>query len=61
VFQKIAKYLGEVRQEFGKVTWPTRAEVRESSTIVVVLSLLLAVFTYSIDFILTNLLRLILV
>jgi len=60
VFNKVVKYLGDVRQELSKVMWPTRAELRESSVIVILLSLILAVFTYSIDFILTQLLRLIL-
>lgn len=60
MFNKVVKYLGDVRQELSKVMWPTRAELRESSVIVILLSLILAVFTYSIDFILTQLLRLIL-
>jgi len=60
VYKKVVKYLSEVRQELSKVMWPTAAELRESSTIVLLLSLILAVFTYGIDFILTHLLRLIL-
>jgi len=59
VFDKVTKYLGDVRQEMSKVMWPSRAELRESSTIVILLSLMLAIFTYGIDFILTHLLRLI--
>jgi preprotein translocase subunit SecE len=59
MFKKAMKYLADVRQEFTKVLWPTRAELRESSTVVVVLSLMLAVFTFSIDIILNRLLKLI--
>ncbi|MBM3325783.1 MAG: preprotein translocase subunit SecE [Calditrichaeota bacterium] len=44
----------------GKVIWPTRAQLIESSTIVVILSLILAVFTFGVDFILNRLLKLVL-
>ncbi len=56
---KVVKYLGEVRQETGKVIWPSRVELRGSATIVVVLSLLLALFVFVIDFILNNILKVI--
>ncbi len=59
MFSKIAKYLTDVRIELSKVMWPTRAELRESSTIVVILSLMLAIFTFGIDFILNRVLKLI--
>jgi preprotein translocase subunit SecE len=57
---KAVKFLGEVRQETAKVIWPSRGELRESGVIVVVLSLILAVFIFGIDFILNNFLKLIL-
>jgi preprotein translocase subunit SecE len=59
MLEKATKYLSDVRIEMSKVLWPTRAELRESSTIVVILSLILAVFTFSIDFIINRLLKLI--
>jgi len=60
MLNKAMKYLADVRVEMAKVLWPTKAELRESSTIVVILSLLLAVFTFSIDIILNRVLKFIL-
>ena len=60
MLNKIQKYLADVRVELAKVIWPSKAELRESSTIVVILSLLLAVFTFSIDFVLNRILQFIL-
>ena len=59
MFGKVIKYLGEVRQETGKVIWPARQELQGSAAIVIVLSLILAVFVFFTDFILTNILRVI--
>jgi len=59
VINKAIKYLGDVRQEMSKVMWPTRAELRESSVIVVVLSIILAIFVFCVDFILNNFLKII--
>lgn len=60
VFAKVVKYLDDVRQETRKVIWPTRAELRGSAVVVIVLSLILAGFIFGVDFILNNLLKLIL-
>ena len=46
---KIVKFFDDVVKEMKKVTWPTKEELKESTTIVIVLCLLLAVFTYAID------------
>jgi preprotein translocase subunit SecE len=54
------KYLADVKTELTKVTWPSRDELRESSTIVAVLSLIMAAFTFSIDIILNRILKFIL-
>lgn len=59
MLKKAFTYLREVREEFGKVMWPSRAELLESSSIVAILSLILAVFTFSIDFIVNRVLNLI--
>lgn len=40
-----------------KVTWPTRDELKESTAIVVVLCLILAVFTYAIDMSITQIIK----
>ncbi len=44
-----AKFIREVRQEVNKVTWPTRRETMVSTSMVLVLSLLAAVFFLAVD------------
>jgi len=60
VFNKFIKYIREVRQEMSKVIWPSRGELRDSSVVVVILSLLMAVFIFSIDQVLNLILKIIL-
>ena len=57
---KVVKYLGGVHRETKKVIWPTRAELQESAVIVIILSMMMAVFIFMIDFILNNILKVIL-
>ena len=61
MFDKISQFLGEVRIEMGKVTWPTRDELKSSTTIVLILSLALAGFIYIVDTILANIMEFILI
>ena len=56
---KVTRYLSDVHRETKKVIWPTRSELMESSTVVVVLSLLMAIFVFATDYLLTNILKLI--
>jgi preprotein translocase subunit SecE len=49
MIQKIRTFLMEVRQEMGKVSWPTVPELRGSTAVVLVLSLILAVFLFIVD------------
>lgn len=49
----------EVRREMNKVMWPSRMELRDSAVIVVVLSLMLAVFIFSTDLVLDNILKIV--
>jgi len=56
---KAVKYLSDVRTETAKVIWPSKAELRGSAVIVIILSLLLAVFVFFIDQIASRLLKLI--
>ena len=60
MISKVTQYLSDVRRETAKVIWPTRGELQESATIVIILSLLLAAFVFFIDYILNNILKLIL-
>ncbi len=49
MFRKIVQLIKDVRVEMGKVTWPTRDELTASTTIVLVVSLALAVFIFVVD------------
>lgn len=60
MIDKFINYLKGVRAETAKVMWPPHAQLRESSVIVIVLALILAVFVFSTDIILNNILKLIL-
>lgn len=44
-----AKFVREVRQESNKVTWPTRKETMISTVMVVVLTIISAIFFMIID------------
>jgi len=46
----ISKYLADVRKEMNHVTWPSRAEAMTYTGIVVVLSVVVAIFAAGVDF-----------
>jgi len=46
---KLRIYLREVWLEMGKVTWPTRDELKESTRVVIIGSILLTIFIFLID------------
>ena len=47
--EKIINFVNDVVKEMKKVTWPTKEELKESTTIVIVVCLILAAFTYVVD------------
>ncbi|MBI5808708.1 MAG: preprotein translocase subunit SecE [Ignavibacteriales bacterium] len=47
--EKIINFVNDVVKEMKKVTWPTKDELKESTSIVIVVCLILAAFTYIID------------
>jgi preprotein translocase subunit SecE len=49
VAQSVSEYVKDVRVEMSKVTWPTRAELRESTIVVIVMVFLIAVFIGLVD------------
>ncbi len=59
LFEKPAKFVSEVSQEMAKVSWPTYEELKESTLVVIVLSLILAIFIFSSDTVLSKLLKII--
>ena len=48
--EKIVNFVNDVVKEMKKVTWPTKDELKESTTIVIVVCLIIAAFTWLIDF-----------
>lgn len=59
MFQKISTFIKDVRQEMAKVSWPTREELKDSTVIVILLSLFFAIFIYGIDKVLAGVIKII--
>lgn len=57
---KLNEFFANVKAELKKVTWPTKKETYASTTIVIVLVLLSAVFLGGVDMVLSRLIRLVL-
>ena len=49
-------FFREVRDELGKVVWPTRQETTRLTMVVILVSLLVGVFLGGLDFVFTKLL-----
>jgi len=47
--EKFKKFLGEVRVEATKVSWPNRDELRESTVVVIVAVFIISIFIYIVD------------
>jgi preprotein translocase subunit SecE len=55
--EKIIKFFEDVLKEMRKVTWPTKAELFESTKIVIIVCIILAGFTYVIDMIINQVIK----
>ena len=53
-FQKIAAFLLDVRVEMGKVSWPTRDELMNSTVIVTIVTIAFTLFIFLADFLLSK-------
>lgn len=49
MFKKLINYLNDAWTELKKCSWPTRAEMMESTKIILVLSLVLAIAVFLVD------------
>ena len=47
--QKILDFKDDVIKEMKKVTWPSKDELKESTTVVIIVCAILALFTWVID------------
>lgn len=56
MYERVIVFLKEVRSELTKVSWPGQNELVGSTTVVIVLSIVLAIFIGLVDFLLSVLL-----
>ncbi|MFQ5648384.1 MAG: preprotein translocase subunit SecE [bacterium] len=57
--ERPAKFFADVNQEMSKVSWPSYEELKSSTIVVVILSLISVVFVFFSDWLLQEALRLI--
>jgi preprotein translocase subunit SecE len=55
--EKIKNFFEDVVKEMKKVTWPTKAELFESTKIVIVVCIILAGFAYIIDMLISQVMK----
>ena len=58
--EKILNFFSDVVKEMDKVTWPSREELVEQTKIVIIVTLLIAVFAWVVDFSVSEVLKAIL-
>lgn len=49
MFQRLVKFIKEVRNELKRVSWPSAEELRGSTTVVIIVILILSVFIGLVD------------
>ena len=54
VVMRLQEFVREVLAEFRKVTWPSRAELMNSTTVVIVVTVVLAFFLGGVDVVLAR-------
>ena len=59
MFKRFGDYLRGVRTEMAKVTWPSREQLVESTSITLLLSMMLAIFIFVVDLIISRFINLI--
>jgi preprotein translocase subunit SecE len=58
--KKLQQFLADVKFEMSKVSWPTWDELRSSTYIVLGLSLVLILFLFTVDFVLSKIINIVL-
>ncbi len=56
-FTKISTFLGNTVEELRKCTWPTRDQLVESTLLVIVSLIILALFVCGVDFVLVEIIK----
>ncbi len=57
MIQKIKDLYYDILKEMKKVTWPTKDELKESTTVVIVVCIIFAIFTWGIDLLITKIFK----
>jgi len=60
MFKKMAKFYRDVTKELRFVSWPTKADLKEGTTVVVIISSIVAILLSVIDSVFSLLVRLVL-
>jgi preprotein translocase subunit SecE len=60
MFKKLQQFFADVQFEMNKVSWPNWDELKGSTYVVLTLSLILIVFLFFVDFLLSKILNFIL-
>jgi len=60
MFEKVKQFLKEVKIELKKVVWPTRKDTIASTSVVIILVFIIAIFLGLVDFGLSKIIRVIL-
>jgi preprotein translocase subunit SecE len=60
MFERVKQFLKEVKIELKKVVWPTRKDTIASTSVVIILVFIIAIFLGLVDFGLTKIIRVIL-
>jgi preprotein translocase subunit SecE len=60
MINRLQQFVADVKFEMTKVSWPSWDELRSSTYIVLGLSLILIVFLFSVDFLLSKILNIVL-
>ena len=60
MFEKVKQFLKEVKIELKKVVWPTRKDTIASTSVVLIIVMIIALFLGLVDLGLTRIIRLIL-
>ena len=55
--EKITEFMNGVTKEMKKVTWPTTDELKDSTMVVIVSTIVLSLFVFVVDFAFTKVLQ----
>jgi preprotein translocase subunit SecE len=58
--EKITEFINGVTKEMKKVTWPTKDELKESTTVVLVSTIVISLFIFLVDSVLVQIIKLLL-